>query len=159
MPSSLLQVINSLFQNLSQQLGTSSANTTCWQLVNRFVTTCLQTCNNLCIFTSVGKLCAWFTQYNSSCKQVACDSSVRQKLSTMIMSPRVKRTYNVYLQTPYVSKLSIIFTSREYLRCGIGITSTECVEKLTLAGWISRRKTEICNFDQVIFVKKNIFAL
>jgi hypothetical protein len=39
--------------NLLQQLGTSSANTTCRQLVNRFVTTCLQTCNNLCVFTCV----------------------------------------------------------------------------------------------------------
>jgi flagellar biosynthesis component FlhA len=39
--------------NLLQQLGTSSANTTCRQLVNRFVTTCLQTCNNLCVFTRV----------------------------------------------------------------------------------------------------------
>jgi hypothetical protein len=34
MPSSVLQVVNSLLQ----QLGTSSANTTCRQLVNRFVT-------------------------------------------------------------------------------------------------------------------------
>jgi hypothetical protein len=34
-----------------QQLVTISANTTCRQLVNRFVTTCLQTCNNLCVFT------------------------------------------------------------------------------------------------------------
>jgi hypothetical protein len=55
MPSSLLQVVNHLFQtcyNL-QLLGTSSANTTCRQLVNRFVTTCLQTCNNLCVLTCV----------------------------------------------------------------------------------------------------------
>jgi hypothetical protein len=37
--------------NLLQQLGTSSANTICRQLVNRFVTTCLQTCNNLCVLT------------------------------------------------------------------------------------------------------------
>jgi hypothetical protein len=37
-----------------QQLGTSSANTTYRQLVNKFVTTCLQTCNNdLCGFTLV----------------------------------------------------------------------------------------------------------
>ena len=36
-----------------QQLGTSSAKTTCRQLVNRLVTTCLQTCNNLCVFTCV----------------------------------------------------------------------------------------------------------
>ena len=34
--------------NLLEQLG---ANTTCRQLVNRLVTTCLQTCNNLCVFT------------------------------------------------------------------------------------------------------------
>jgi hypothetical protein len=42
-----------LVPNLLQQLGTSSAKTTCWQLVNRFVTTCLQTCNNLRVFTCV----------------------------------------------------------------------------------------------------------
>jgi hypothetical protein len=39
-----------LVPNLLQQLGTSSANTTCHQLVNRFVTTCLQICSNLCFF-------------------------------------------------------------------------------------------------------------
>jgi hypothetical protein len=50
MPSSLLQVVNSLFEIC---LGTSSANTTCRQLVNTFVTTCLQTCNNLCVFTCI----------------------------------------------------------------------------------------------------------
>jgi hypothetical protein len=50
---SLLQVVNSLFQFLLQQLGTSSATTTCRHLVNRFVTTCLQTCNNLYVFTCV----------------------------------------------------------------------------------------------------------
>ena len=36
-----------------QQLGTSSANPTCRRLVNRFVTTCLQICNKLCVFMSV----------------------------------------------------------------------------------------------------------
>jgi hypothetical protein len=30
----------------------------------------------------VGELYAWFTQYNSSCKQVACDS-LRQKLCSV----------------------------------------------------------------------------
>ena len=45
MPSNLLQVVNSLFQTCCNNTGTSSANTTCWQLVNRFVTTCMQTCN------------------------------------------------------------------------------------------------------------------
>ena len=30
-------------------------------------------------YDNVGELCAWFTQHNSSCKQVACDS-FRQKL-------------------------------------------------------------------------------
>jgi hypothetical protein len=53
MPSSLLQVVNSLFQTCYNKLATSSANTTCWQLVNRFVTTCLQTCYKLCVFTRV----------------------------------------------------------------------------------------------------------
>jgi hypothetical protein len=50
-PSSLLQVVNSLFQTCCNKLGTSSASTTCWQLVNRCVTTCLQTCYKLCVFT------------------------------------------------------------------------------------------------------------
>jgi hypothetical protein len=65
----LLEVVNILFQtcrpcnksdnaiklvpNLLLQLGTSSANTTCRQLVNRLVTTCLWTCNNFCVFTCV----------------------------------------------------------------------------------------------------------
>jgi hypothetical protein len=57
MPSSLLQVVNSLFQTCYNKLGTSSANTTCRQLVNRLVTTCLQTCYNLCVFTCVARLC------------------------------------------------------------------------------------------------------
>ena len=56
MPSSLLQVVNTLFQTCYNKLGTSSANTTCWQLVNRLVTICLQTCNNLCVFTRVPNL-------------------------------------------------------------------------------------------------------
>ena len=47
MPSSLLQVVNNLFETCHNKLGTSSANTSCGQLVNRLVTTCLQTCNNL----------------------------------------------------------------------------------------------------------------
>ena len=53
MPSSFLQVVKNLFQTCYNKLGTSSANTTCWQLVNRLVTTCLQTCNNLWVFTRV----------------------------------------------------------------------------------------------------------
>ena len=42
---SLLQLVNNLFQTCYNKLGTSSTKTTCWQLVNRLVTTCLQTCN------------------------------------------------------------------------------------------------------------------
>ena len=53
MSSSFLEVVNNLFQTCYNKLGTSSANTTCWQFVNRLVTTCLQTCNNLCVFTRV----------------------------------------------------------------------------------------------------------
>jgi hypothetical protein len=48
-----LQVVNSLFQTCYNKLGTSNANTTCWQLVCRLVTACLQTCYNLCVFTCV----------------------------------------------------------------------------------------------------------
>ena len=57
-PSSLLQFVNSLFQTCSNKFGTSSANTSCEQLVNRLVTTCLQVCSNLCVFTCVGE---WVT--------------------------------------------------------------------------------------------------
>ena len=42
MPSSLLQAVNNLFQTCHNNLGTSSANTTCEQ-----------TCNNLCVFMRV----------------------------------------------------------------------------------------------------------
>ena len=52
-PSSLLKFVNSLFQTCSNKFGTSSANTSCEQLVNRLVTTCLQVCSNLCVFTCV----------------------------------------------------------------------------------------------------------
>ena len=48
-PSSLLQVVNSLFQ----QFGTSSANTTCQQLANSLVSTCLQAFYSLCVFERV----------------------------------------------------------------------------------------------------------
>ena len=50
----LVTSVDNLFQTCYNKLGTSSANTTCSQLVNRLVTTCLQTCNNLCVFTRVG---------------------------------------------------------------------------------------------------------
>ena len=50
MPSSLLQVANSLFQtcynNWEQAVRRGYR-----RLVNRFVTICLQTCKNLCVFT------------------------------------------------------------------------------------------------------------
>jgi hypothetical protein len=48
-----IKLITSLFQTCYNKLGTSSANTTCWQHVNRLVTTCLQTCYKLCVFTSL----------------------------------------------------------------------------------------------------------
>ena len=38
--------------------------------------------NTQLAYVVVGELCAWFTQYNSSCKQVACDS-FRQKLCSV----------------------------------------------------------------------------
>jgi hypothetical protein len=69
--------------NLLQQLGTSSANTTCWQLVNRFVRTCLQTCNNLCVFNYVCthiKISQLIV--NKMCSQQAC-SKLANKVVTM----------------------------------------------------------------------------
>ena len=46
--SSLSKVVDmQLVPNFFQQLGASSANTTCQQLVNRLVTTCLHVCNNV----------------------------------------------------------------------------------------------------------------
>jgi hypothetical protein len=56
----LVTICQQLVPNLLQQLGTSSANTTCRQLLNRFVTPCLQTCNNLCVVTCVGYVCFKF---------------------------------------------------------------------------------------------------
>ena len=53
MSSSLLQLVQQPVNNLFQQLGTSSAKTSCWQLVNRLVTICLQICYKLCVFTCV----------------------------------------------------------------------------------------------------------
>ena len=74
MLSSLLQVVNNLFQTCDNKLGPSSANTTCWQLVNRLVTTCLQTCNNLCVFTRVVDINAWKYpwQANSQANVITC---------------------------------------------------------------------------------------
>ena len=54
-PSSLSQFVNSFFQTCSNKFGTSSANTSCQQLVNGLVTTCLQVCSNLFVFTCVGR--------------------------------------------------------------------------------------------------------
>ena len=44
MPSNLLTCFNNLFQTCYNKLGTSSGNTTCWQLANRLVTTFSLTC-------------------------------------------------------------------------------------------------------------------
>jgi hypothetical protein len=40
-------LLTAFIPNLLQQLGTSSANTTCRQLVNRFVTSCYRSANKL----------------------------------------------------------------------------------------------------------------
>ena len=45
MSSSLLQVVNNLFQTCYNKLGTNNANTTCWQFVSRRY--------NLCVFMRV----------------------------------------------------------------------------------------------------------
>ena len=51
----LVTTCSTTVNNLFQQLGTSSAKTSCWQLVNRLVTICLQICYKLCVFTCVDK--------------------------------------------------------------------------------------------------------
>ena len=74
-PSSLLQFVNSLFQTCSNKFGTSSANTSCEQLVNRLVTTCLQVCSNLCVFTCVVILTLVFTRVSTNVlkqKKIRC---------------------------------------------------------------------------------------
>ena len=45
------KVVNSLFQNMVEKLGTISASTTCQQLVNRVDATYLQLCFYMCVFT------------------------------------------------------------------------------------------------------------
>jgi hypothetical protein len=65
-------VANLLQQETSSAKGTSSAKTTCCQLVNRFVTTCLQTCNNLLRFyvcTTHAKISHLVTSLPTSCQQ------------------------------------------------------------------------------------------
>ena len=69
-PSSLLQFVNSLFQTCSNKFGTSSANTSCQQLVNRLVTTCIQVCSNLCVFTCVLLNCTDITKSVLKCMYI-----------------------------------------------------------------------------------------
>ena len=86
-PSSLLQFVNSLFQTCSNKFGTSSANTSCQQLVNRLVTTCLQVCSNLCVFTCV----LVYTRKNAqvvAILQASCNKTAH-KLSTVVLAPLV----------------------------------------------------------------------
>ena len=50
-------------------------------------------------YVVVCELCAWFTQYNSSCKQVACDS-FRQKLCSVnlpLLNLSVKADWDIVL--------------------------------------------------------------
>jgi hypothetical protein len=79
MPSGLLQVVNSLFQTCYNKLGTSSASTTCWQLVNRRVTTCLQTCYNLCVWIFYGNATAATHLYRNALLLRKTTSSVQNK--------------------------------------------------------------------------------
>jgi hypothetical protein len=101
MPSSLLQVVNSLFQTCYNKLGTSSANTTCWQLVNRRVTTCLQTWYNLCVFTcaavELNNLVAT-TQAKIS-HLVANLRTCRQQVMFALLVPSCQQGWNKLLTT------------------------------------------------------------
>ena len=62
MPLSLLQVVNNLFQTCYSKSGTSSAKTTCYQLVNRLLTTCVF----LCVYLSHARK----TRNSQSCKSM-----------------------------------------------------------------------------------------
>ena len=85
-PSSLLQFVNNLFQTCSNKFGASSANTSCQQLVNRLVTTCLQLCSNLCVFTCVDCY-ETYTRKNAQVAtdlQTSCNKSVHKLLTRCI---------------------------------------------------------------------------
>jgi hypothetical protein len=124
MPSSLLQVVNSLFQTCYNKLGTSSANTTCRQLVNRFVTTCLQTCYNLCVFTCVLDFYCTRTPHVQS--TLTCKARSRAMLTQGLSG---KKCFS-YLSTPCIStrlskidlsSTSYLWFSTGYLHQNIGV--------------------------------------
>ena len=107
MSSSLLQVVNNLFQTGYNKQGTSSANTTCWQLVNRLVTTCLQTCNNLCVFMGVvDKLFQTFWQLRTSSKKQHVDGLFADLLQVV----RFLRVYTSLWRSWFCSYLDEYFT-------------------------------------------------
>ena len=76
---SLLQVVNSLFQtcynNWEQAVRT--------QLVNRFVTTCFQTCNNLCVFSTCARRIKILQLVNKMCSH--CLFPVVDKSGTSVI--------------------------------------------------------------------------
>ena len=96
MPSSMLQVVNNLFQTCYNKLGTSSANTTCWQLVNKLVTTCLQTCDNLCVFTWVHTYVCTHVKIS---QLVASVPTSRQQVVFARLVPSCQQAWNKLLTT------------------------------------------------------------
>jgi hypothetical protein len=99
----LLQVVNSLFHTC-WQLGTSSANTTCWRLVGRLATRCeiFCMCNLLYItklsrrkiFSSLIKA-VWYKSYSMSKFNL---SSARLSLDKILLQPCVVNlvTFSLY---------------------------------------------------------------
>jgi hypothetical protein len=108
MPSSLLYKLLTTCSKhvIIQQLGTNSANTTCRQFLNRFVTTCLQTCNNLCVLTCVGSdpdLTGFYKQRQEPITKCAAIARSRgyqlfaiQNGGMCLSGPKAQDTYKIH---------------------------------------------------------------
>ena len=96
------------FNSLLQQLGTSSTNTTYQQLVNRLVTTCLQICDNLCVFTRVPYLTisypTIFPQFSTSLSQTSPGSQVQSQASV----PQPKTSRSLSMSSSYSGETPLV---------------------------------------------------
>ena len=103
-----LRCINVCFNSLIQQLGTSSANTTYQQIVNRLVTTCLQICDNLCVFTRVPYLTisypTIFPQFSTSLSQTSPGSQVQSQASV----PQPKTSRSLSMSSSYSGETPLV---------------------------------------------------
>jgi hypothetical protein len=98
-----------LVPNLLQQLGTSSANTTCRQLVNRFVITCLQTCNSL------------YAQVVTNLQQIGSNECCSNNLSNKMCSHCLKRSQLVDTRLLCSTDLLQVFPTTYYRPAALAI--------------------------------------